>query len=191
MASPTWWTWVLASSGSWRWTGRPGMLQSMGSERVGHDWATELNWTEKFHCCVYKERRVWKGSDLLRGWAMGSGLLGREYFSTDINLPAHGSSKQQASFQSASLSFKNSLQLGHPFLLVSGKEDSLCEPSLGHCLLRKERRIILKCHLCWTFQVYVFVYCCCLYVCINRGLFLGFEIKLIWSAYPYSNITFS
>ena len=39
---PTWWTWVWASSGSWWWTGRPGVLQSMGSQRVGHDWATEL-----------------------------------------------------------------------------------------------------------------------------------------------------
>ena len=42
MASLTWWTWVWASSRSWRWTGRPGMLQSMGSQRIGHDWATEL-----------------------------------------------------------------------------------------------------------------------------------------------------
>ena len=45
MASPTQWTWVWVSSGSWWWTGRPGMLQSMGSQRIGHDWATELNWT--------------------------------------------------------------------------------------------------------------------------------------------------
>ena len=38
----TQWTWVWVNSGSWRWTGRPGVLQSMGSQRVGHDWATEL-----------------------------------------------------------------------------------------------------------------------------------------------------
>ena len=44
MASPTQWTWVWASSGSWWWTGKPGVLQSMGSQRIGHDWATELNW---------------------------------------------------------------------------------------------------------------------------------------------------
>ena len=44
MASPTQWTWVWASSKSLWWTGKPGMLQSMGSQRVGHDWATELNW---------------------------------------------------------------------------------------------------------------------------------------------------
>ena len=46
MASLTWWTWVWVNSGGWWWTGRPGMLRFMGSQRVGHDWATELNWTE-------------------------------------------------------------------------------------------------------------------------------------------------
>ena len=43
MASPTQWTWVWVNSGSWWWTGRPGVLQSMGLQRVRHDWATELN----------------------------------------------------------------------------------------------------------------------------------------------------
>ena len=38
------WTWIWVSSGSSWWTGKPGVLQSMGSQRVGHDWATELNW---------------------------------------------------------------------------------------------------------------------------------------------------
>ena len=46
MASPTQWTWVWVNSGSWRWTGRPGVLQSMGLQRVRHDWAIELNWIE-------------------------------------------------------------------------------------------------------------------------------------------------
>ena len=44
MASLTQWTWVWVNSGSWWWTGRPGVLQSMGSQRVGQDWVTELNW---------------------------------------------------------------------------------------------------------------------------------------------------
>ena len=44
MASPTQWTWVWVDSRSWWWTGRPGVLQFMGSQRVGHDWVTELNW---------------------------------------------------------------------------------------------------------------------------------------------------
>jgi len=47
MASLTWWTWVWVNSGSWWWTERPGVLQFMGSQRVGHDWATELNWSSK------------------------------------------------------------------------------------------------------------------------------------------------
>ena len=46
MASPTRWTWVWVNSRSWWWTGRPGMLWFMGSQRVGHNWETELNWTE-------------------------------------------------------------------------------------------------------------------------------------------------
>ena len=41
IASPTQWTWVWVRSGRWWWTGKPGTLQSMGSQRVGHDWATE------------------------------------------------------------------------------------------------------------------------------------------------------
>ena len=46
MASLTQWTWVRVDSGSWWWTGRPGVLQPIGSQRVGHVWVTELNWTE-------------------------------------------------------------------------------------------------------------------------------------------------
>ena len=46
MALPTQWTWVWVNCGSWWRTGRPGMLQSMGLQRVGHDWVTELNWTD-------------------------------------------------------------------------------------------------------------------------------------------------
>ena len=44
MSSLTQWTWVWVNSRSWWWTGRPGVLQSMGSQRVRHDWVTELNW---------------------------------------------------------------------------------------------------------------------------------------------------
>ena len=42
MASPPWWTWVWVNSGSWWWTGRPGMVRFMGSQRVAQDWVTEL-----------------------------------------------------------------------------------------------------------------------------------------------------
>ena len=47
------WTWVWASSGSWWWTGKPGVLQSMGSQRAGHDWVTELNWI------LWERKREW------------------------------------------------------------------------------------------------------------------------------------
>ena len=68
MASPTLWTWVWVSSGSWRWTGKPGMLQSIGSQRVGHDWVTELNWTEDIN--------LRRGSDNVEGW----GCMTASYF---------------------------------------------------------------------------------------------------------------
>ena len=51
MASLTWWTWVWVNSGSWWWTGRSGVLRFMGSQRVRHDWVTEMNWTYIF---IYK-----------------------------------------------------------------------------------------------------------------------------------------
>ena len=56
MASPTQWTWVWARSGSWWWTGKPGVLQSMGLQRVRHDWVTELIYTKsytKYFRCIF------------------------------------------------------------------------------------------------------------------------------------------
>ena len=51
MASLTQWTWVWASSRSWWWTGKPGVLQSMASQIVGRNWVTELDWTDGTRCC--------------------------------------------------------------------------------------------------------------------------------------------
>ena len=59
MASPTGWTWVWVNSGSWSWTGRPGMLQSMGSQ--SQTWLTELNWTESVKItfiCTWKQKSL-------------------------------------------------------------------------------------------------------------------------------------
>ena len=55
MASPTQWTWVRVDSRSWWWTGRPGMLWFMESQRVGHDWKTELTLSkvQSFYSLVY------------------------------------------------------------------------------------------------------------------------------------------
>ena len=57
-ASLAQWTWVWASSGSWWWTGRPGMLQSMGLQRVGHDCGTELIWFEDLRLDL-RMSKVW------------------------------------------------------------------------------------------------------------------------------------
>ena len=61
MASLTRWTWVWVNSGSWWWTGRPGVLRFMGSQRVGHEWATELNWADLIvwiqNCIIFSK---WK-----------------------------------------------------------------------------------------------------------------------------------
>ena len=58
MASPTQWSWVWVDFGSWWWTGRPGVLRFMGSQRVRHDWATELNW--KTSDLFFNNRNYWK-----------------------------------------------------------------------------------------------------------------------------------
>ena len=56
--SLTQWTWVWVDSGSWWWTGKPGVLQSMGSQRVGHDWVTELNSIESRDPLVVSSWRI-------------------------------------------------------------------------------------------------------------------------------------
>ena len=68
------WTWVWASSGSWWWTGKPGMLQSMGSQRVGH--TERLNWTEPM-----QEMQVWI-------WALGQEDPLHEGMTTDSSILA-------------------------------------------------------------------------------------------------------
>ena len=81
MASPTQWTWVWVNSGSWWWTGRPGVLRFMGSQRVRHDWATELNWTDVLcvsmcvSVCVCVRERLYMNTDSLISWIVWGLLL--------------------------------------------------------------------------------------------------------------------
>ena len=58
-ASPTQWTWVWASSGSWRWTGKPGVLQSMGLQEVEHDWVTEQEIVDLQYCVNFRCTAKW------------------------------------------------------------------------------------------------------------------------------------
>ena len=64
MASPTQWTWVWVNPRSWWWTGEPAMLQSKGSQRIGHNWVTELSWTEAvFKTAEYAvNMKIWLGN---------------------------------------------------------------------------------------------------------------------------------
>ena len=66
---------VWVDSKSWWWTGRPGVLQSMGLQRVWHDWATELNWTDGL-------KKVWEGAGSREGSSLEAALQSSK-FSTD------------------------------------------------------------------------------------------------------------
>ena len=84
MASPTPGTWVWVNFRSWQWTGRPGVLQSMGSQRVGHDWATELiDWY--IYTYIPWTVQVW----IVHIWTAQSPLTG-EYFSIVNTTVLHG-----------------------------------------------------------------------------------------------------
>ena len=87
MTSPTQWTWVWVNSGSWWWIGKPGVLQSMGLQRVGHDWAAELNWTEANSPYLLSDNKH------LKAWGESSCLFRTErhlcqahFFKTEIVL---------------------------------------------------------------------------------------------------------
>ena len=73
MASLTWWTWVWVTSGSWWWTGKPGMLQSKGLQRVRHDWA-ELTELITSWC-----RQAWP-PECDSGWVTDSMYLATTFF---------------------------------------------------------------------------------------------------------------
>ena len=66
MASPIWWKWLWVSSGSWWWTGRPGVLQLMGLQRVRHNWATELNWF--LYSKDWRQEEKGETEDEMVGW---------------------------------------------------------------------------------------------------------------------------
>ena len=82
MVSPTQWTWVWASFRSWWWTGKPGMLQFLGSQRVGHDWATALTWTDYNMWVLSCFSHVQLCADLRTvAYLLSMGFSGQEYWS--------------------------------------------------------------------------------------------------------------
>ena len=86
MASPIQWTWIWASYGSWWWTGKPGLLQSMGLQRVRHNWATELNWKHwRSWChrsCLRTQVRTFAG---IWGWGLRQDLWSKAFSFPEMN----------------------------------------------------------------------------------------------------------
>ena len=68
MASPMQWTWVWVNSRSWWWTGRPGLLQSMGLQRTGHDWVAKLNWTKTQHKWIISSHTINYQMAIIKSW---------------------------------------------------------------------------------------------------------------------------
>ena len=116
MASPTEWTWIWANSGGWRWTGKPGMLQSMGSKRVGHDlsdWkmATTVSWKYWFNSSSLRpSNSIFKNSciDLNVQTSLGTHLLIAVYVAVCLRLEA----AHKTAGASCSLSGFDSVGLG-------------------------------------------------------------------------------
>ena len=73
MASPTRWTWVWVNSGSWWWTGKPGMLRFMGSQRVRHDWVIEMHWNQLYFIKFYKAKTSYR-ENLISSWFLQANL---------------------------------------------------------------------------------------------------------------------
>ena len=71
MASLTRWTWVWVNSGSWWWIGSPGVLWFRGSQKVGHDWVTDLNWTDGY---IYSYSLLYL-KNILRNWQLPAKIL--------------------------------------------------------------------------------------------------------------------
>ena len=91
MASPTRWAWVWVDSRSWWWTGRPGMLRFMRSQRVRHDWETELNWTDVAFTILresiwFRHRRTERS---IQGEGKGGIVTGRLMILTEISRNAN------------------------------------------------------------------------------------------------------
>ena len=116
IASPTQWTWIWASSNrSWWRTGKPGVLQSMGLQRVRHNWATELNWT-KLKGNEVETELLWGQYRVCHDWQQWSRY---SFLLPWLRQPQFGHLKQSASLVGIE---------GQP--LPSGKEDT-AHGSLG------------------------------------------------------------
>ena len=122
MASPTRWTWAWVNSGSWWWTGRPGVLQFMGSQRVRYDWATELNWFSSQPVLDDSIRLHWHSCCLVRnGWKTKHAVK-------DTAVPTYAISGMMATRELYIL--QSGLSSQNVFQRIRGELNSLLWPNL-------------------------------------------------------------
>ena len=118
MASPTPWTGVSASSRSWWWTGKPGVLQSMGSQRVRHNWVHELNWTD--------EEGIFLALSIFAHWK-GCPSVGL----SNAGTPIHGCN----GYVHAHKKIQNKTKIKYTFSVTPFTTKLLEKQSPTHCLL--------------------------------------------------------
>ena len=121
--------WVWVNSGSWWWTGRPGMLWFTGSQRVGHEWATELNWTDALLTTskipfLRSQQTIIQQSDLVFIWSRENSQLSYAFQSVCLCLidtkPAKGC------LPTGLFSTQNIiLVLSNCYLQIAGQQDAL------------------------------------------------------------------
>ena len=127
MASLTQWTWFWAGSGSWWWTGKPAVLQFMGLQRVGHDWATELNW-QKQPKFISHSSGDWK-SVIIVPECLGSGespLMGCRHLRLAVS---SGGGRRELWFLQSLIVALILFTQAHPLNLITARRSHILIPS--------------------------------------------------------------
>ena len=144
----TQWTGIWVLSGSWWWTGRPGMLQFMGLQRVGHNWATELN---SLSFCLSEKLLV--SPSILNGILAGYSILSCRFFPFNtLNISCHSLLACRVSIERSAV-----ILMGIPLYVIC------CFPLAAFHI----------CSLCLIFVSWLI----CVLVCFSLGLSsMGFSL---------------
>ena len=148
MASPIRCTWVWLNFGSWWWTGRPGVLRFMGSRRVKHDWATELNWTElnwkrqKKKCDAQIAKNVKRACVPPCQWLRK--LIGLPIIATDRTDPANWRLRLKARNQKLKGSWEKKLPDGEPSCPTKAPRAHY-EQKVAYNSLQNYKKVVIQC----------------------------------------------
>ena len=181
MASPTWWIWVWASSRSWWWTGKPGVLQSLGLQRVRQDWATKLSGRHS----LIKVLQGWKWSESVSHSVVSNSLLYSPWNSPGQNTAVRSHSLLQGIFPTQGLN----PGLPHCRWILYQLGHKGC-PVQGCCPLKGKQWLVTPevCFTCfWTLHKQTHTICVLLGLSIAHQdpLFMGFSKEEYWSGLPF------